>query len=283
MSAPRPPKSQRREDARTQALRLREEQARAARRQRTIVLSLLGVGLLVIVAVVVYIFASAQDDASPQGPLEEVRPEVSTDRGGIVVDADGVLAQPPAMEEGGEAGYVFADDAFEGEPVVVTVYADYMCPFCGLFEQTAGPTLDDLRESGEVVVAYHPVSILDRFSEGSGYSTRAASAAFHVAQEAPEAFTAFNALLFANQPAEGTEGLSDEQIAELATQAGAPQEVAADLADGTYRWWAAQATELATEDLGELATPTILIDGERLTGDWRQEGVLADAIEAARG
>lgn len=274
MSDPRPTKAERREEARLQAQRMREEQERTAKRQRTIVITVLVVGLLVIAGVVALIFSQAPSSA-PSGPLEEIEPAVSTDRGGIMVDEDGVVADPPAANE--------VADAFGDDVVVVSVYSDYMCPYCGLFEQTAGSTLDQLRESGEVVVDYHPVSILDGSTNASGFSTRGASAAFHVAQEAPDAFVSFNALLFAAEPSQDPTGLSDAEVAEIAEQAGVPQDVVAELGSGDYRWWAAQATQLATEDLGQLSTPTILLDGEPLEADWRQPGALEAAIAEARG
>jgi protein-disulfide isomerase len=62
----------------------------------------------------------------------------------------------------------------------------------------------------------HSVSILDRLSDGSEYSTRAASASAWVADRAPEQFSAFHESLFADQPEENTPGLSDEQIAQVA-------------------------------------------------------------------
>ena len=167
----------------------------------------------------------------------------------------------------------------------MSVYSDYMCPFCGLFETTNGALLEELRASGDIVLDMHPVAILDRYSAGTLFSTRATAAAFAVAELAPEALVEFNAVLFANQPEENTEGLSDEQIADFATQAGVPDDVVATLADGTYTWWAAQATERASQDLGSLSTPTILLDGVALDAavDWRVDGALADAIDAARG
>ena len=67
---------------------------------------------------------------------------------------------------------------------MVAVYSDYLCPICGVFEQTNGATLDELRQSGEIVLEYHPVSILDRKSGGTAYSTRSATAAALVAATA---------------------------------------------------------------------------------------------------
>src|SRR5699024_1409638 len=114
-------------------------------------------------------------------------PQGSTSSGGIPVSAEGVAGSTSGV----------ADDA-----VQVDVYSDFMCPFCSLFEQTNGELLAELRESGDIALTYHPVAILDRFSEGTAYSTRAVTAAALVADQAPESFVALNDLLFANQPAE---------------------------------------------------------------------------------
>ncbi len=88
------------------------------------------------------------------------------------------------------------------------------------------------------------------------------------------------------QPAENTAGLSDEEIATIATGVGVPQAVADTLADGTYAWWVGQATDLASQDLGSLATPTVLLDGVQLdpsTTNYFDPDTLKAAIEAARG
>lgn len=273
-------KTVRREEARSHAIRLKAAQEQAARRQRTLAIALLTVGLLVIGSVVAFILSNqpepAPDLSSVEDPLGSVSaPATANDAGGIQVGADGVAG-------GAEAS---------PETVVVAVYADYMCPICGAFEETNGPVLTELREAGEVIVEYRPVSILDRTSQGAQYSTRAAAAAALVADRAPEAFVTFNDLLFANQPAEGTTGLTDERIAELATRAGAPDEVASSIVEGShmsgedsFAAWVAAATEQATRDFApQFGTPTILINGEKLEADWRIEGALAAAVEEARG
>jgi len=287
MTEPRPPKAVRRDEAKAAAQRLREEQQRAARRQRTLAVGLLVAGIAVVGVIVAVILNQGGGDAAGA----EEQPSVSSDRGAIVLDADGIVQPPDEQvtpgedgEDGNDDDVVWPQGAFD-DAVVVSVYSDYMCPFCGLFEESNGPLLEELRASGEIVLAMHPVAILDRYSAGTQFSTRATAAVFAVAEQAPEALIEFNALLFANQPEENSTGLSDEQIADLASQAGVPDDVVATLADGTYTWWAAQATDRASQDLGSLSTPTILLDGVPLAEgvDWRVEGALAEAIDAARG
>ena len=281
-TSPRATKAQRRDDARAAAERLRAEQERKTRRQRTIVIAAV-VGVVAILAVLISLIVAEGN----RSKLEDValRPQGSTLSGAIPVGPEGIAG----TTEGA------ADDA-----VVVSVYSDYICPFCALFELTNGPVLDELREAGEIIVEYHPVAILDRASLGSAYSTRSVTAAALVADRAPEAFVAFNSALFANQPAEGTAGLSDAEIADLARGAGVPDDVVALIESGDYLGpvdatmeeteatfvpWVVAATEQASKDLGRLATPTILLNGKALDVkyDWRQEGVLAEAIAEARG
>ena len=60
------------------------------------------------------------------------------------------------------------------------------------------------------------MSFLDRTSQGARYSTRAANAFVTVAQADPDRILAFNRALYDNQPAEGTTGLTDAQLATLA-------------------------------------------------------------------
>ena len=78
-----------------------------------------------------------------------------------------------------------------------------LCPACKQFEELFGTYLDDLPSQG-VQVVYHPVTILDDKSDGTRYSSRAASAVACVAEQDDDDLTqtkAFFDLLFLNQPA----------------------------------------------------------------------------------
>lgn len=279
MAEERLTKNQRREEARLAALKLKEEQARKARRQRTLYFLLGAIGIIAVVVTGWVINAQSNQPALSD---VELRPAGSTLGGGIPVGPDGIAGQTTGA----------ADDA-----VTVAVYSDFMCPICAAFEQVNGQTLSDLRESGDIIVEYHPVTILDRASQGTAYSTRSATAAALVAAEAPEFYVPFTDILFTNQPAEGTEGLSDAQIAGFARDAGVPEDVAAAIESSaylgtgsddvtTYGPWVKAATSQASQDLGSLGTPTIRLNGETLDTkkyNWTQAGVLEQAIADARG
>lgn len=247
----------------------------------------IGVVALLIAGTLGVVAAADVDDST--GPVAVIEPGAGDDPATGALD--GVAAPQGALANGGipvgTAGVAGA--AVPADAVVVDVYLDYMCPACAQFEATNAASLADLRASGTVVVVYHPVSILDRRSMGTAYSTRAATAAALVADQAPEAFAAFSAAMFAAQPGENTEGLTDTAIAQVATTAGVPEAVTAAIASGAYLRdgpafapWVTAATEQARTDLDELSTPTVLIDGVPFTGEWWVPGVLGDAVIDAR-
>jgi len=259
-------KAQRRDAARAEALALQNKQQSRDKRSRLIVLSALGLGLAVLVVAVVLIFQEGQ-----KTPMEKVDsfPAGVVEQTGIPVGADGVAG---TENEGAKT---------------LDVYVDYMCPICGQFEAANAASIAEMREAGDLTLVVHPVSILDRVSQGTEYSTRAASAAAWVADQAPEQFSAFHDALFASQPEENTPGLSDEQLAQVAEQAGVPADVAAGIASGeaheTYAEWVKASSEAAgsTESLlnaeGGFGTPTVVIDGERFE-NWQVPGALTQAI-----
>lgn len=165
-------------------------------------------------------------------------------------------------------------------PVTVSVYADFMCPFCGQFERANGEALQSAVAAGTVKLEVHPMAFLDAQSAGSKYSTRAANAFITVASSDPDAALRFNQLLFANQPAEGSSGLSDDRLAALATQAGASADVVASFKEQRFVPWVNQLTQQAF-DSGVTGTPTVKINGQPFTGDLYTPGPLANAIQQA--
>lgn len=161
-------------------------------------------------------------------------------------------------------------------PVTVTAYEDFQCPLCKAFEDTTGATLKALIDEGTVRVDYRPIAILDRFSTTS-YSTRSLVSAGCVVASSPGAYPTFHDLLFANQPAENSAGLSDARLAELAAQAGAAG-ASACITGKTYAGWAGRVTDQSSKDK-VAGTPTVLVNGAMLT-DTSPTGLTA-AVQAA--
>jgi protein-disulfide isomerase len=193
--------------------------------------------------------------------------------------ADGAAAASDTPPAGATpAGALAVGDA--AAPVTVELYLDYMCPFCGRFERANGAELERLVAAGTVRLELYPLSFLDRMSAGSRYSTRAANAVATVADRTPDTLLAVHAALFANQPDEGSRGLSDDDIAGLARRAGVSQQVTDAFDDRAFEGWIAGSTEEAFAG-GITGTPTVKINGTVFPGDLYTVGPLTQAIGAA--
>jgi protein-disulfide isomerase len=144
-------------------------------------------------------------------------------------------------------------------PTTLKFYEDPQCPICREFESVVGDKVQAAIAAGKVKVEYHLVSFLDRSSKNQ-YSSRAANAAYAVADTAgPDAFAKFHALLYANQPAEGTAGPDDQQLIQWAVQAGAPEaQVTRLIQDKTYAQWVTNATDQMSLD-GVNGTPGVFV------------------------
>ncbi len=103
-------------------------------------------------------------------------------------------------------------------PAKIIAYEDFQCPVCNNFEQTTGAQLAALVTAGKVQIQYHPVGFLDRSSNGTNYSSRAANAAICASDYSVDFFSKMHAYLYSKvdgtdiQPAEGTDGRSDATL-----------------------------------------------------------------------
>lgn len=179
--------------------------------------------------------------------------------GALVVFLNNQAGSPGATPESSdtfnaESGAI----AFGDGEDTVAVFADFHCPACKNFEEQMGPALEQAAEAGTITLEYHPIAILDHHAPGQEYSSRSAGAAVCVAESAPDAYLDFSKALFANQP-QGSDVLSNEQLVELANQAGA-EDAAACITDETYKKFGR-----SQADAHEIrSTPTVEINGERL-------------------
>jgi len=161
-------------------------------------------------------------------------------------------------------------------PVRIQVYEDFMCPFCRTFEEQSGSTLSSLVDQGRVTVVYNTVAYLDRAST-TQYSTRSASAAACAADGGK--FLEYHNTLFAQQPAEGTAGLSDDQLISIGTGLGLPAgSFGQCVTSGKYKPWVNSITDAASADR-ITGTPTIVVDGKVLPNPTPQ--TITAAVDAA--
>ena len=228
-----------RKGQRSSARVVREQIARERRRRRTLWTSVAALAVLVIAGMIgwgVYSGQRSGDFTPPAG--------ANPDGTGIVVGSG---------------------------PVAVDVYEDFICPICRQFEQQAGPTLDQLVAEGRVRVTYHPVAFLNRFSS-TGYSTRSSAASGCAAERGK--FREYARALFERQPAEGSAGLSDNELISIGTGVGLDGDgFSACVRDETFRPWTEHVTDGASR-AGVTGTPTVLVAGQQVQAT-------AEAITAA--
>lgn len=276
-------KRDRREAAREKARLAREAEARRRRRNKWLLQGGLALGVVAIVAVVVLVVVQVTRPSGP-GPRN-----MASD--GIVLESDGAqgvtAVSTPAIPAGGTpTPSETSDDAAH-----IVVYQDYLCPFCGQFDRANAELLTDLVSSGRATLELHPISILDAQSQGTRYATRAAAAAACVADARPEAFLDVNTALYAQQPEEGTAGLSDDELVALVQDAGATGDaVETCVRDGGFTEWVGDATDRALEgplpgtDVPAVqGTPTVLVDGQQYPGSPGDAAAFAQFLQEAAG
>lgn len=210
-----------------QAARMvRDQIAREKRRSRTLWTTVIAVAAIVIAGMIGWGIYASQDSGTYVAPAG-----ATSDGSGITVGSG---------------------------PVKIDVYEDFICPACGQFETQSGAALDQLVTDGKVTIVYHPVAYLDRAST-TDYSTRA-SAASGAAAEGGK-FREYAKALFAKQPAEGSAGLSDNELIEIGRSIGLGDAFAQAVRDGKYKSWTSHVTDEASE-AGVTGTPTIKVNGK---------------------
>jgi len=231
---------------REKAAELRAEAARKEARRRTLLVAIVvAVVVALVVGVTVLVRQSQHEKALATASAPGGVPANLQADGGIV----GVTGTPPAGKT----------------PVTVELWEDFQCPVCRAFESGNHAQLEAWAKQGVVKLVYKPVAFLDRAST-TDYSTRALVAAAAVVDTKPAAFTAFHDLLFANQPEEGSAGLTDSRLADLAAQAGASRDaVASALSSQRFKGWTVQRTDVFTQKF--TGTPTVLVDGKEVSSD----------------
>ena len=247
-------KDERKMDAREKLRLAREAETRKKKRNSTFLK--LGIIIAVIAVIAVAVFAvmnmKGKNDYS------------------AINQPNNMMEQSLVVGEGQKLVTEIPDDAAQ-----VTIFQDYLCPACKQFEESLGSEIDRMIDDGVAVVDYRVVTFLDAQSLGTNYSSRAANAAYCVANEYPEYFYNYNKLLYSNQPAEGTEGLKNAELTALADSLGA-ENLGDCIKDGTFRGFAKEANTDSLDE-GIEGTPTIKVNGEV----WDKQGSLYDFAKEA--
>ncbi|MGC1211863.1 MAG: thioredoxin domain-containing protein [Micromonospora sp.] len=233
-----------RKEQKTAARVVREQIAREKRRKRTLWTTIAAVAVLLIAGLIGWSIFSSQRSKE--------------------------FTTPPGANGPG-TGIVLGNG-----PVTIDLYEDYLCPACKQFQQTSGSTIDQLRSEGKVKVVFHPVAFLNRFST-TEYSTRSSAASGCAAKGGK--FKEFTDALFARQPAEGSAGLSNDELIDIGASVGLNKDdFGSCVKDGTYKPWTEHVTDDASK-AGVTGTPTIRVNGKDVE-DRSPEGIKA-AVEAA--
>lgn len=268
--------------ARQKARELRDEQRKKDRRNRRLIQGGVILASLVIVAVVALTIWS-QIPTTRTGPVNMLSDGVKIGEGFVAETTAGLTpGDDPVPSE-----------VVEGSEVIdIRVYLDYQCSACRDFEEANRAQLATWLETGAATVEFHPVALFDRYSLGTKYSTRAANAAACVANYSPDAFFDFNSLMFANQPEESTEGLTDEQITVLAKRADVISAglIEKCITEQNYKAWVNAATARAvagpipnsTVDRVE-RTPTVIVNGVQYTGPMDDADAFASFASISAG
>jgi protein-disulfide isomerase len=185
-------------------------------------------------------------------------------------DSSGDVSAPAA---GSDHGLTIGDS---GEHEVI-VYEDFHCVHCADLEAASNEELAGFAEDGQATIEYRPIAFL------TDYSTRAANA-FKVVLDAagPEVAKSYHDVLFEHydEASESEDGLDDDTLVELAVEAGATEaDVRPGIEEMAQQDWVDEATK-AAEDAGVQGTPTVLLDGEPVSGGAED---IADSLAEAIG
>ncbi len=180
----------------------------------------------------------------------------------IVMSHDKKTASGDAQAVRITSSALIKKDGSDEPKAVLSIYEDFQCPHCRDFEKAFSSTIGKLVDSGAVAADYYPVAILNS-SLNKDYSTRAANAAYCVADVDKEAFVRFHSALFAQQPEEGSGNAPDNNaLIEIARQAGVPTDkVSQCINSGKYNdrvEGLAAATKIN-------ATPTVRLNGQDIS------------------
>ncbi|MDN5853827.1 MAG: thioredoxin domain-containing protein, partial [Actinomycetia bacterium] len=157
-------------------------------------------------------------------------------------------------------------------PVTLIEYADFRCPFCGVFARDTVPELEKYVEDGTLRIEWRDFPI---FGEQSFVAARAARAAAE-----QDHFWEFYETVFANAPERGHPDLTTDKLIGYAEEAGVPDmaKFKQDMDDRSYDK-AIKADRQEAITLGMTGTPGFVIGDQIIVGA-QPASVFIDLIES---
>ncbi|MFE9770202.1 DsbA family protein [Streptomyces sp. NPDC005931] len=208
------------------------------------------------------------------------------------VKDDKVVAPANTTGQNGTTVVIGKDSAKK----TLKVYEDPRCPVCATFEQNTSETLDKDLEAGKYKVQFVGGTFLDGDSlgdgkvgsngEGSKNATSALGAALNVS---PEAFLHFKTAMYSSKwhPKESDDKFKDDayiiDIANTVPELKGNKTFQDAVKKGTYDAWAlAMSKTFDTNKDGVNGTPTLIMDGKKVTGpDGQSAPMDAEQFKAA--
>lgn len=259
----------------------REREAKKAKAKRQVIVACTVVGVLAAAGGIGYAVVQANKPGHWEAVLDEkvVAPANTTGKDGTTV----VLGQSAAKK-------------------TLKLYEDPRCPICASFEQTVGPTLKKDYDDGKFKIQYVGGTFLDGDTDGDGKvkvgsrgegSKNAMSALGAALNVSPEAFLEYKTALYSAKyhPEESDDKFkSDDYLIKVADTVSALKNNTTfqnAVKNGTYDAWAlAMSQTFNTNKDGVDGTPSLVMDGKKLTGSDGQNApmTVADfttAIDAA--
>lgn len=192
--------------------------------------------LLIIVAAFFGLSRGGKENDDP-GKAEHV-PAFAGSDGAIVITKHGVV----------QDGKKYDGRTKDG---IVRDYQDFLCPGCGTVNRELGGPFRQYMDEGKMVLKQYPISILDRLSDNTEYSTRTAAMAYRVAELDPEHYLDWVDVMFSKkvQPDESNfKPVSDSELQDLAVKAGLSRDDAKKATDGKYRDYVKSVTAKALKN-----------------------------------
>ena len=237
--------------------RERLRNARAAEQDRKQRLRRVGIGAGVAAAVAV-IAVGAVVVSNLGGSSSSAGGAVSADKA-----ASKQLVVPAQVSSSDNTVIVYGDPNAKH---TLDIYEDFRCPICDKLEKTDGPTIQQLADNGTYKIQYHLATFLDDNLGGTGSMDALEVAGAALNAGGPATFKAFHDVLYANQPAETTDGFGNlNTLLDLAKKVPGlvtPQ-FTKDVQDRVFAPWAQKVTD-AFNASGVQGTPTLKLDGKQI-------------------
>lgn len=254
---------------------------RTALDRRAVVLSALGLVLTVLVGLVLLL----PDDDGTAGAAATPPPDVAVQPSTEPTPSD-TAAQTPAADEPSAAEIQAQLDAISAEivrrdptdptaqgaadaPVVMVVWADFRCGYCGQFAVETAPGLADYVADGTLRVEWRDYPVVTEQSPAIAAAARAAGLQGR--------FWEYHDRVFADQAA--VEVMGDEYLRAVAADLGLDVAQFDAARVSTEVLSAVQADAAEGQALGVRATPTFLVNGSLINGSQPLETFVA-VIEA---